>query len=150
MLLEVKNVSKNFGEKNVLSDVSFSVQSGQALGLLGRNGAGKTTMIRIIMGVFGADSGSVLTDGKPINRQRIKIGYLPEERGLYPKKIINSQLLYFAELKGMAPSEAKKSITALLARLEMSEYASKKLEALSKGNQQKFNWLSRLQTIATF
>lgn len=137
MLLEVKNVTKNFSEKNVLNDVSFSVQSGQALGLLGRNGAGKTTMIRIIMGVFGADGGSVLTDGKPIDRQRIKIGYLPEERGLYPKKTISDQLLYFAGLKGMTMPEAKKAIASILARLEMSEYAAKKLEVLSKGNQQK-------------
>ena len=75
MMLEVKNIFKNFGEKIVLNDVSFSVQSGQALGLLGRNGAGKTTMIRIIMGVFGPDGGSVLWDGKPIDRNRVKIGY---------------------------------------------------------------------------
>jgi ABC-2 type transport system ATP-binding protein len=94
-------------------------------------------MIRIIMGVFGADSGSILWGGAPIDRQHVKIGYLPEERGLYPKKTIETQLQYFAALKGMAPGETKKSMTALLARLEMPEVAPKKLETLSKGNQQK-------------
>ncbi len=137
MLLEVKNITKNFGEKQVLKDVSFSIKSGQALGLLGRNGAGKTTMIRIIMGVFGADGGSVLLDGKPISRGSVKIGYLPEERGLYPKKSISSQLAYFGALKGMTSAETKQVIDRLLGRLELSEYASKKLEILSKGNQQK-------------
>jgi ABC-2 type transport system ATP-binding protein len=137
MQLEVRNINKNFGEKQVLKDVSFSVSSGQALGLLGRNGAGKTTMIRIIMGVFGADGGSVLLDGKPIDRSRVKIGYLPEERGLYPKKIISSQLMYFGALKGMKSAETKEATDRLLKQLELSEYAGKKLEILSKGNQQK-------------
>ncbi|SHI05711.1 ABC-2 type transport system ATP-binding protein [Sporobacter termitidis DSM 10068] len=137
MRLEVKNIHKSFGEKHVLNDVSFGVESGQALGLLGRNGAGKTTMLRIIMGVFDADSGGVLVDGQPIDRRHIKIGYLPEERGLYPKKIIRDQLQYFAALKGMAAPEARKAAAALLERLEMSEYAGKKLDVLSKGNQQK-------------
>ena len=137
MQLEVRNITKYFGDNRVLSEVSFSVRSGQALGLLGRNGAGKTTMIRIIMGVFDADSGSVLTDGATLDRRRVKLGYLPEERGLYPKKIIASQLAYFAALKGLSSAEAKKVIPQILERLEMSEYASKKLETLSKGNQQK-------------
>ena len=137
MLLEVKNIYKSFGDKNVLNDVSLSVESGQALGLLGRNGAGKTTMIRIIMGVFDADSGRVLWGGEPIDRQRVKIGYLPEERGLYAKKTIEAQLRYFAGLKGMTPEETRKSIGGILARLEMPEAAPKKLETLSKGNQQK-------------
>jgi ABC-2 type transport system ATP-binding protein len=137
MRLEVRDINKSFGEKHVLKDVSLSVESGQALGLLGRNGAGKTTMIRIIMGVFDADSGSVLTDGRPIDRRHIKIGYLPEERGLYPKKIVSEQLGYFAALKGMTAVSARKSAAAILERLEMSEYAPKKLETLSKGNQQK-------------
>jgi ABC-2 type transport system ATP-binding protein len=144
MLLEIKNITKSFGEKEVLKDVSFSIRSGQALGLLGRNGAGKTTMIRIIMGVFGADGGSVLLDGKPIRHDHVKIGYLPEERGLYPKKPINSQLAYFAALKGMTLADAKKSIGLLLERLEMTEYASKKLEVLSKGNQQKIQLVAAL------
>lgn len=137
MLLEVKSITKSFGQKTVLNDVSFSVRSGQALGLLGRNGAGKTTMIRIIMGVFGPDGGAVLLDGEPIGKRKVRIGYLPEERGLYQKKKIRDQLYYFAALKGMTPENAKKSAGDLLARLELSEYAGKKLEVLSKGNQQK-------------
>jgi ABC-2 type transport system ATP-binding protein len=137
MQLEVKGIYKSFGEKKVLKDVAFSVSGGQALGLLGRNGAGKTTMIRIIMDVFGADAGSVLLDGKPIDRNRVKLGYLPEERGLYPKKIISRQLAYLGALKGMTSSETKEATERLLSRLEMSEYINKKLEVLSKGNQQK-------------
>lgn len=137
MQLEVNNITKSFGEKTVLKDVSFSIRSGQALGLLGRNGAGKTTMIRIIMGVFGPDSGAVLLDGEPFGKRKFKIGYLPEERGLYQKKKIRDQLLYFAALKGMTPENAKKSAGDILARLELSDCAGKKLEVLSKGNQQK-------------
>ena len=137
MQLEVRNISKSFGENQVLKDVAFSVPGGQALGLLGRNGAGKTTMIRIIMGVFDADGGNVLLDGKPIDRNRVKIGYLPEERGLYPKKTIGRQLGYLGALKGMTSAETKKATERLLSRLEMSEYLNKKLEVLSKGNQQK-------------
>ena len=108
MVLSTEGISKSFGEKKVLNNISFSVKSGEALGLLGRNGAGKTTTIRIIMGVFPSDSGTILIDGQHINRDKVKIGYLPEERGLYPKKIINDQLLYLAELKGMKKADAKK------------------------------------------
>lgn len=144
MLLEVKNINKSFGEKQVLKDVVFSVPGGQALGLLGRNGAGKTTMIRIIMGVFDADGGSVLLDGKPIDRNRVKIGYLPEERGLYPKKTISRQLGYLGALKGMTSAESKEAAERLLGRLEMSEYLNKKLEVLSKGNQQKIQLAAAL------
>jgi len=137
MRLEVRNISKSFGDKRVLNDVSLAVEEGQALGLLGRNGAGKTTLIRIILGVFDADGGSVLVDGRPIDRKRVKIGYLPEERGLYPKKAVAYQMAYFAALKGMTVPAAKKSAEAILRRLDMWEYAPKKLETLSKGNQQK-------------
>jgi ABC-2 type transport system ATP-binding protein len=137
MLLEIDNITKSFGDKTVLRDISLSVRSGQAYGLLGRNGAGKTTMIRIIMGVFDADGGAVLLDGKPLDRDAVKIGYLPEERGLYPKKLIREQLIYFGALKGMTGSEARASADRLLKRLDLSEYAGKKLEVLSKGNQQK-------------
>lgn len=101
MKLELKNIDKSFGEKQVLKGVSFTAESGKAFGLLGRNGAGKTTTIRILMNVFPANSGSVLVDGAPIDYSKIGIGYLPEERGLYPKKLIIDQLTYFAELKGM-------------------------------------------------
>lgn len=85
MILELRNIEKSFGEKKVLTGVSFKAEGGKAFGLLGRNGAGKTTSIRILMNVFPANSGEVLLDGKPIDYSRIGIGYLPEERGLYPK-----------------------------------------------------------------
>ena len=92
MRLELKNIDKAFGDKQVLKGVSFTAESGKAFGLLGRNGAGKTTSIRILMDVFKANAGEVLIDGKPIDYKKIQIGYLPEERGLYPKKIIIDQL----------------------------------------------------------
>lgn len=137
MKIEINNLNKSFGEKEVLRGVSFSAESGSAFGLLGRNGAGKTTSIRIIMGVFYPDSGEVLVDGKPINRDKLRIGYLPEERGLYPKQKIAAQLAYFGRLRGLSSSEAKENTKRWLERMGMSEYADKKLETLSKGNQQK-------------
>ena len=137
MELKVQNVFKNFGEKEVLRDISLSAQSGTALGLLGRNGAGKTTTIRIIMGVFFADKGEILIDGKPINRDKIRIGYMPEERGLYPKIKICDQMAYLAQLRGMTSKEAQKACDKWLERMSMTEYKYKKLETLNKGNQQK-------------
>jgi len=144
MILELKNIEKSFGEKKVLTGVSFKAEGGKAFGLLGRNGAGKTTSIRILMDVFPANSGEVLIDGQPIDYNKIDIGYLPEERGLYPKKIIIDQLTYFAELKGMSRKEAVKSIDYWLERLGMTEYRNKKLETLSKGNQQKIQLITAL------
>ena len=144
MILQLKSISKSFGEKQVLKEVSFTAEGGKAFGLLGRNGAGKTTTIRILMNVFPADSGEVLVDGKPIDYNRIGIGYLPEERGLYPKKLIIDQLVYFAELKGMGAKEAVKSVDFWLDRLGMSEYRNKRLETLSKGNQQKIQLVTAL------
>ena len=137
MELKVQNVFKNFGEKEVLRDISLSAQSGTALGLLGRNGAGKTTTIRIIMGVFFADKGSILIDGKQIDRNNIRIGYMPEERGLYPKIKICDQMTYLAQLRGMSSKDAQKACDKWLERMSMTEYKNKKLETLSKGNQQK-------------
>ena len=144
MILELKNIEKSFGEKKVLTGVSFKAEGGKAFGLLGRNGAGKTTSIRILMDVFPANSGEVLIDGQPIDYNKIGIGYLPEERGLYPKKIILDQLTYFAELKGMSRKEAVKSVDYWLERLGMTEYRNKKLETLSKGNQQKIQLITAL------
>ena len=144
MILELKNIEKSFGEKKVLTGVSFKAEGGKAFGLLGRNGAGKTTSIRILMDVFPANSGEVLIDGQPIDYNKIGIGYLPEERGLYPKKIIIDQLTYFAELKGMSRKEAVKAIDYWLERLGMTEYRNKKLETLSKGNQQKIQLITAL------
>lgn len=144
MILELKNIYKSFGEKQVLTGVSFQSEGGKAFGLLGRNGAGKTTSIRILMDVFPANSGDVLIDGKPIDYTKVGIGYLPEERGLYPKKIIIDQLVYFAELKGMSRKDAIKSIDYWLERLGMTEYRNKKLDTLSKGNQQKIQLITAL------
>ena len=144
MILELKNIEKSFGEKKVLTGVSFKAEGGKAFGLLGRNGAGKTTSIRILMDVFPANSGEVLIDGHPIDYSKIGIGYLPEERGLYPKKIIIDQLTYFAELKGMSRKAAVQSIDYWLKRLGMTEYRNKKLETLSKGNQQKIQLITAL------
>lgn len=144
MLLEFKNIKKSFGNKNVLSDVSFVVQSGRAFGLLGRNGAGKTTSIRILMNVFPADAGEILLDGKPINYADTGFGYLPEERGLYPKKVVLDQLTYFAELKGLRHKDAIKAVDYWLERLDMTEYRNKRLDTLSKGNQQKIQLVTAL------
>lgn len=144
MVLELNNITKSFGAKRVLDGVSFRAEGGKAFGLLGRNGAGKTTTIRILMDVFPADGGAVLIDGKPIRYDKIGIGYLPEERGLYPKKIILDQLAYFAELKGMRKKDAVVSIDRWLERLGMTEYRNKRLDTLSKGNQQKIQLITAL------
>lgn len=144
MILELKNIEKSFGEKKVLTGVSLKAEGGKAFGLLGRNGAGKTTSIRILMDVFPANGGEVLIDGKPINYNEIGIGYLPEERGLYPKKIIIDQLTYFAMLKGMGRKAAVQSIDYWLERLGMTEYRNKRLDTLSKGNQQKIQLITAL------
>lgn len=137
MKLEVKDLRKSFGETEVLHGVSFSVESGRALGLLGRNGAGKTTTIRILMDVFKANSGSVTMDGMPFLTRNYQIGYLPEERGLYPKKTVGEQLVYLAMLRGSSAKEAKAQMKKWLERMGVSEYENRKLETLSKGNQQK-------------
>lgn len=144
MILELRNIEKSFGEKRVLSGVSFCAEGGRAFGLLGRNGAGKTTTIRILMNVFPANAGEVLIDGRPIDYAKIGIGYLPEERGLYPKKPIIDQLVYFAELKGMSTGNATRSVDRWLDRLGMREYRNKRLDTLSKGNQQKIQLITAL------
>ncbi|MBO5424713.1 MAG: ATP-binding cassette domain-containing protein [Lachnospiraceae bacterium] len=137
MKLELKNIKKSFEDKEVLHGVSFSVESGRALGLLGRNGAGKTTTMRIIMDVFRANEGEVILDGEKFKPDGSQVGYLPEERGLYPKKVVKEQMMYLAMLRGMNKKEALKSTTKWLEKLQVSEYTDKKLETLSKGNQQK-------------
>ena len=144
MDLEFQLIRKSFGPKTVLDGVSFHARSGEALGLLGRNGAGKTTSIRILMGVFPADGGRVLADGAPIDYGGVSMGYLPEERGLYPKKKIGEQLVYFARLNGMTKSGAAKAVDRWLERLGMAEYRDKRLDTLSKGNQQKIQLITAL------
>ncbi len=144
MELKVQNIFKSFGDKEVLKDISLTAHSGTALGLLGRNGAGKTTAIRIIMGVFFPDNGKITVDGKQIDRNQIRIGYMPEERGLYPKIKIADQLVYLAQLRGMTKKDALKACDKWLERMGMSEYKLKKLETLSKGNQQKIQLAATL------
>lgn len=137
MNLEVKNLHKSFNGNEILHGISFSVKSGKALGLLGRNGAGKTTTIRILMKVFNADKGEILIDGKKFNPSKFHIGYLPEERGLYPKKKIIEQLIYLGTLRGLSHKDAEMSSKKWLEKLGISHYEDRLLETLSKGNQQK-------------
>ena len=144
MKLELRNIEKSFGQKQVLKGVNICAEGGKAFGLLGRNGAGKTTSIRILMDVFSPNSGEVLLDGKPIDYDKVQFGYLPEERGLYPKKKIIDQLTYFAELKGMSHADAVRSVDYWLGRLGMSEYRGKRLDTLSKGNQQKIQLITAI------
>lgn len=144
MKLEVKNITKSFGETNVLKGISFSVESGKALGLLGRNGAGKTTTIRILMDVFHANSGEITLDGKPFEPRKVQIGYLPEERGLYPKRKVLEQMIYLAMLRGVSRKTASANAKRWLERLEVSQYQDRLLKTLSKGNQQKVQLASTL------
>lgn len=137
MRLEVKELRKSFSENEVLHGISFSVESGKALGLLGRNGAGKTTTIRILMDVFKANSGEILIDGKKFKPRDYQIGYLPEERGLYPKKKVTEQIVYLSQLRGIPAKKAKESAKLWLEKLGIEEYANRTLDSLSKGNQQK-------------
>lgn len=137
MKLQLQNVVKRFGDKEVLSGIDLQAEGGRSLGLLGRNGAGKTTTIRITMDVFPADEGQVLLDGKPFRRGDYRIGYLPEERGLYPKRLILDQLIYLGTLRGLSASDARNEAKRWLSRMELSSYAQKKVDTLSKGNQQK-------------
>ena len=137
MKLEVRNLKKVFGENEVLHGISFTVESGSALGLLGRNGAGKTTTIRILMDVFKGNDGTILLDGKPFCPRQHQIGYLPEERGLYPKKTVSEQLIYMGMLRGLTARQAKEKMKKWLERMGVAEYENRKLETLSKGNQQK-------------
>lgn len=137
MRLEVANLYKSFDGNEVLHGISFSVESGKALGLLGRNGAGKSTTIRILMDVFKAEKGEIRVDGKPFQAKDFNIGYLPEERGLYPKKKVNEQLIYLATLRGLSYKQAKQNVKEWLKRLGIEEYETRILDTLSKGNQQK-------------
>lgn len=137
MKLEIKDLYKNFSKTEVLHGISFSVESGKALGLLGRNGAGKTTTIRIIMNLFEANKGEILLNGKKFIPRNHHIGYLPEERGLYPKKKVLEQLVYLGQLRGLSSKTSKENALHWLSRLGVEEYKDKMLETLSKGNQQK-------------
>lgn len=144
MKLEIKNIHKSFSGQKILKDISFQVESGKAMGFLGRNGAGKTTTLRALMGVFKQDAGEFLMDGKIFNPDDYKVGYLPEERGMYPKEEIGHQLRYFGMLRGGDKKEIEANIDYWLSRVDLLEYKKKKLETLSKGNQQKIQIVEAL------
>ncbi len=141
MGLKVKNVCKSYGNKRVVNKISFELEKPGIFGLLGTNGAGKTTTLRMILGILNKDEGEISWNDSPVNRKNINFGYLPEERGLYPKSIIMNQLLYFAELKGMSKEEATKSINKWAKILQVEEYLKVTPEKLSKGNQQKIQFM---------
>ncbi|WP_058260410.1 ABC transporter ATP-binding protein [Fenollaria timonensis] len=144
MKLELIDIKKSFAGKEVLHGINLETSSGSSTAFLGRNGAGKTTTIRILMDVFKADSGKILIDGAPIDRKEIKLGYLPEERGMYAKSAILDQLIYFGRIKGLDKKESHNNAIELLEKVKLSEYKAKNLDTLSKGNQQK------IQIIQTF
>lgn len=144
MGLEVKEVSKKFGQKTAVSNLSFTLDQPGVFGLLGTNGAGKTTTIRMMLGILEKDSGSITWNGGTVTRESVSFGYLPEERGLYPQTKIMEQLLYFAKLRGLEPSAARKAINFWLGRLGVAKYADMTAEQLSKGNQQKVQLITAL------
>jgi ABC-2 type transport system ATP-binding protein len=142
MLLEAKNVTKKYANHIALNDVSISVEQGSIFGLLGPNGAGKTSLIRIINQITAPDSGEILLDGKPLARVHLHdIGYLSEERGLYKKMEVGEQALYLAQLKGLSKTEAQKRLKNWFVKFEMQTWWNKKLEDLSKGMQQKIQFI---------
>ena len=144
MSLKVEHIVKNYGNYTAVNDLSFEMDKPGVFALLGTNGAGKTTSIRIILGMLSADSGSVTWHGRPFCTANESIGYLAEERGLYPKYKIMDQLLYFASLKGMRKQDAQKALDYWFERLGVQEYRDKRAEQLSKGNQQKIQLIAAL------
>lgn len=144
MGLIVKNVNKFFGDKHVVDNISFSLDKPGVFGLLGTNGAGKTTTIRMILGIIKKDSGEITWNGKAVTRGNVNFGYLPEERGLYPKSTIYDQLIYFANLKGLDKMAAEKAVKMWLDKLNLMEYINSPAEKLSKGNQQKVQFITAM------
>ncbi len=142
--LVLKNVSKTFGQKKVVDNISLTLDRPGVYGLLGTNGAGKTTTIRMLLGIITKDSGEITWNDEPVSRKDVNFGYLPEERGVYPKVKIYDQLMYFAELKGMDKVAADKSIRELARKLKVTEYLPVTAEKLSKGNQQKIQFLTAI------
>ena len=143
MKIEVKNVTKRYAEHLALNDVSLQVPEQSIYGLLGPNGAGKTTLIRILNQITGPDSGTVLIDGKPLGPQHIaRIGYLPEERGLYKKMKVGEQAIYLAQLKGISRAEAEKRLKSWFERFQILDWWNKTVEELSKGMQQKIQFVT--------
>ncbi len=144
MGLIVKNVDKSFAGKKVVNSISFAMQKPGVFGLLGTNGAGKTTTIRMILGILKKDSGEITWNGKEVKRKHVNFGYLPEERGVYPKTKIHDQLMYFAMLKGMNKQKAEENLLYWAKKLEVEEYLQVTPEKLSKGNQQKIQFITAI------
>ena len=144
MGLKIEKVSKYFGEKLAVDNISFEINKPGVFGLLGTNGAGKSTTIRMMLGILKKDSGEITWNGKKVERKNVNFGYLPEERGIYPKSKIYEQLLYFAELKGVKKEDASKEIDYWMDKLKVSEYKNMTAEKLSKGNQQKVQFITAI------
>jgi ABC-2 type transport system ATP-binding protein len=144
-ILELQHLSKRYGDYLAVDDLSMVVPQGAVYGLLGPNGAGKTTTIRMIMRIIAPDAGQVLLDGRPVDDDRRRlIGYLPEERGLYRKMKVLEHLVYLGTIRGVSPGEARKRASAWLERLELADWATHKVEDLSKGMQQKMQLIGTL------
>lgn len=144
-ILQVKNVTKSFGDYKASNDITFSVEKGKIFGLLGPNGAGKTTMIRMLTNIYVPDSGSITLFGQSVgSNQQNNIGYLPEERGLFKKMKVLEQLVYFGQLKGMSKKDASNSARQWLIKLDAADYATKKVQDLSKGMSQKVQFVATL------
>lgn len=143
-LLEARQLKKYYATQKAVDDISFSVARGSIFGLLGPNGAGKTTLLRMITGIFFPDSGEILFEGKPFDPMKDveRIGYMPEERGLYKKMKIGEQAMYLAQLKGLSGSEANRLIKQWFVKLEMESWWNKKVEDLSKGMSQKLQFVT--------
>lgn len=142
--LVLQDVSKTFGDRKAVDHISFSVDAPGVYGLLGTNGAGKTTTIRMLLGIITKDSGEITWHGQPVDRKSVNFGYLPEERGVYPKVKITDQLTYFGELKGMTKAAALTSIQKWSKELKVEEYLELTAEKLSKGNQQKIQFMTAI------
>lgn len=144
MGLKLENVSKKFVGKQAVDNISFEVNKPGVFGLLGTNGAGKTTTIRMLLGIIKKDSGEITWNGKMVERKSVNFGYLPEERGVYPKTKIYDQLMYFAKLKGMSQKDADEAIKKWAKVLKVEEYIPMTAEKLSKGNQQKIQFMTAI------
>ncbi len=144
MGLKLENVSKKFVGKQAVDNISFEVDKPGVFGLLGTNGAGKTTTIRMLLGIIKKDTGEITWNGKPVERKSVNFGYLPEERGVYPKTKIYDQLMYFAQLKGMNKTDADREIKKWAEVLKVQEYLPMQAEKLSKGNQQKIQFMTAI------
>ncbi len=144
MGLKLENVSKKFVGKQAVDNISFEVDKPGVFGLLGTNGAGKTTTIRMLLGIIKKDTGEITWNGKKVERKSVNFGYLPEERGVYPKTKIYDQLMYFAKLKGMNQKDADAAIKKWAKVLKVEEYIPMPAEKLSKGNQQKIQFMTAI------